>query len=409
MSIGRFYPFLTFLVILISGNPAIEILGQGLVYIGTFIIFFSFWYFKPSRITPRDLCIFLLFTSLVLAHLLIYGLIVVNASLGFLIKLSIALLAVRIIPDFQRRCIRIMVILSSISLILFIPSILNVNLTELLSAFKLPLSGYYHIGLYNLRTEEDGTLRNSGMFWEPGAFAGYLILALLFLMSNISAYTYADKRKYSFILVTTLLSTQSTSGYLALVIMLTFVMLKFNIIKNKSLKILIIPFILLTFAAVFYVAFDKFSFLGEKISDQILEVLQGEDTGRINRFGNFLYDWEWISERPIFGWSATPVTRQSFDSEVLDLIAVQGNGLTGFVVKFGLFGFFSFLWFFSKATRYVSKSAAVQWFGVGLICLLLNGEQFLSYPLFLSLMFLPNVNHINHHAFGRSHRQSVKL
>ena len=58
--------------------------------------------------------------------------------------------------------------------------------------------------------------RNAGMWWEPGAFQGFIVIGLLGLLN----YSYLFKRKavLLIIFVFTLLTTQSTSGYIVLLI-----------------------------------------------------------------------------------------------------------------------------------------------------------------------------------------------
>lgn len=67
--------------------------------------------------------------------------------------------------------------------------------------------------------------RNSGPFWEPGAFQGFIMLAMLLLLyetDKVGGYQQViKKRKTTFILfVITLLSTQSTTGYILLIVLL---------------------------------------------------------------------------------------------------------------------------------------------------------------------------------------------
>ena len=124
---------------------------------------------------------------------------------------------------------------------------------------------------------------------------------------------------------------------------------------------------------------------------QVASAIAHDEASRVNRVGNLIYDLEWIADKPALGWSATPETRLSNDSETAELVAGQGNGLTGFAVKFGLVGLFIFLAFFAYGTRRISGSLSTTLFGIVVVCVLLNGEQFLGFPLFLTLMFVPRI------------------
>lgn len=388
MTTNNCYLFLTFLVVAISGNPAMNILGKETAYIVALIIFMTLIYFKPIRLMRQDVLPFIYFTFLILIHTLGFGSVVVQASLGFLIKLSIALLAVRLIPGFSRRYVIVMYALSIISFVFFVPFYFGADMQSLFSSLRLPMDGnQYHIGIHNFMIESDVSIRNMGMFWEPGAFAGYLILALFFLARE--GKNKAVLSKYGLVLIAALLSTQSTTGYLALIMLAMFYAYNARLFKGIAMKLLVLPAFIIVIIGGTYVITNEVSFLGKKIITQIESTSNNDDASRINRFGNFLYDLDWIATRPVLGWSANPATRFSGDPEVAELIAAQGNGLTGFAVKFGLVGLFVFIGFFAYATHQITGSISLSLLGIILICILLNGEQFLNFPMFLSLMFLP--------------------
>jgi len=388
MTINRAYLFLTFLVIAVSGNPAMGVLGNETVYIGTLLIFIVLWWLKPLRIMKQDWMIFVLFALLMLVHVLVFGSIVVPSSLGFLIKLGIALLVVRLIPEFSVRYINVMYALSLIGLIFWILTIAGVNMQGLFSELRVPLEGNnFHIGIHNLKEEYEVGVRNMGMFWEPGAFAGYLVLALFFMVRD--GRNKGIKLKHIFVLIAALLSTQSTTGYLAFMVLALFYVYSAKLIKGKIAKLLGFPAIFLVLVAGTYMATNQVSFLGEKINAQIESTSVRDDASKINRFGNFMYDLESIAKRPVFGWSANPVTRLSVDPEIIELVAGQGNGFSGFAVRFGFIGFLVFFGFFAHTTRRITGSLVASLFGIVIVCVLLNGEQFLNFPIFLSLIFFP--------------------
>ena len=366
-----------------------EVLGKEFIYIGTLTIFLLFWLLKPLEFTKNDKLILGMFFTLNLIHVLIFGSIVIYASLGFIIKLSIAMLAVKLIPNFSRHYINVMYFLAFISFFFWIPLLFDIDMQGLFSGIRVPVisDDHYHIGLYNLRGEYDGAIRNMGMFWEPGAFAGYLILALFFMMRGGDFNAVLSRR--GLVLVAALLSTQSTTGYIAFMVLAVFYAYNACLVKGKIAKLFIFPTLVIVLIGIVYVAINQVSFLGEKIDEQFQSASVGDDASKINRFGNFLYDLEWISNRPLLGWSANPATRYVSDGEAAELVNGQGNGLTGFTVKFGLIGLLVFFRFFARTTRMITGSVSDAFFGIAIVCVLLNGEQFLNFPMFLSLLFIP--------------------
>lgn len=386
MAINRSYFFLAFILVLISGNPAMDVLGKEFVYFGVFIVFMLFWWFKPLKLLRNDLLVFGVFTAVVLTHILSFGSPVAAASLGFLMKLAISMLAVRLVPHFSLTYVSVMYFLACLSLFFFIPVQFGIDLSAILSPLRVPISNtdIIHIGIHNFHVPEERG-RNCGMFWEPGAFAGYLVLALFLLLRNGQNKDLLSK--HGLVLLAALLTTKSTTGYFALMVLALLAVHNAGLANGKMVKLLVMPAMVIAVLGGAFVATNEVSFLGEKINGQIGAATVGNETSRINRFGNLLYDLQWISDKPVLGWSATPATRVSLDPEVADLVAKQGNGLSGFTIKFGLIGLLSFIGFFAHATFRTTGILAASLLGVIIVSMLLYGEQFLNFPVFLTLMF----------------------
>ena len=68
----------------------------------------------------------------------------------------------------------------------------------------------------------NGTIfqRNSGVFWEPGAFQGFIMLAMLMLLYRVDKTTVQNRKLKFLMFILTLLTTQSTTGYILLVMLL---------------------------------------------------------------------------------------------------------------------------------------------------------------------------------------------
>lgn len=118
---------------------------------------------------------------------------------------------------------------------------------------------YYRLNLFYVYRNGDifSTLiynspRNSGIFWEPGAFQGYLNLALMFLLfSKKKIDTKKDKREFYikiFVLIGAVLSTQSTTGYMILV--LVFMMYYFQYVRRNKITVKAIIGVLIMMAVV---------------------------------------------------------------------------------------------------------------------------------------------------------------
>lgn len=379
----KFNLLLIFLVIIISGNPAISFLfGKELIYIGTLALFIGYWFIKPLRLNKYYFFIFSIFAIISLIHVLMFGTVVIIASLGFLIKLSIAILAVSLIPNFNSQYVRVLYILALIGLAFYIPVQLGIDLPQLLSPLQIPMeSEITHIGIHNFHNPNE-QYRNSGMFWEPGAFAGYLVLAILFLL--------ADKNnkpvKEMTVLTIALLTTQSTTGYLAFFIAFFIYIYRNNLIKNKYLRLLFFPILLVGFSSSSYIFYQTAPFLREKIDHQWESSVYQTGNYRINRIGNFSSDLEDIQKSPLFGWSPRHATR---GEQIIELKSQgQGNGLSGFALQFGLVGLSIFFYLTYLGFRRHYQSGPFGIIATSVVAILLVGEQFLGFPLFMTLMFI---------------------
>ena len=67
----------------------------------------------------------------------------------------------------------------------------------------------------------------------------------------------------------------------------------------------------------------------------------------------------------------------------------SGNGFANWLVRFGFTGLALFVFALSAGLRRYGRASRTEaWLAVGIVCLLLQGEAFLNYPLFLGLMFI---------------------
>ena len=174
-----------------------------------------------------------------------------NAVVGYMIMtLCGAMTAILVEPQlFAKHYIRIIAVYCLISL----PCILIANTNESL-AYTLCQGGYDwktpygYTPFYTWGMNGTISLRNSGPFWEPGAFQGYIWIAVLFLLFDVDAKCTKHRKTIFALFIITLLTTQSTTGYVLLV--LAFMLFNGRIlrlleIRNMNTKVIIGVLILL--------------------------------------------------------------------------------------------------------------------------------------------------------------------
>lgn len=378
------------LLVLVSGNPAFTyLIGKEASLVAVPLVLALASFFLGTRFRKTDPWIPALFAFIATVHLFEFGPQVVPATLGFLLKIVTALLAIRLVRDFSATYATVLYWLASISLVLYIPQlILTAPLREYAQAIAVPYSpGTLHVGIHNFNPINHA-LRNSGFFWEPGAFAGYIVLALI--LSFARALRDRSPLRLTgrhWMLIVALLTTQSTTGYAALaLIAIVFIFLKFGFRFNGRMLFIAIA---LAFSA--HIAYQKLPFLEDKILHQFTSTRIGAERSELTRFGNALYDWEFIRARPIFGWSPYTGTRRVVDSEVEEWLTGQGNGLSSSVVRFGIAGIVVFILAVYRSIRAGSRHPIFSLAATFTVLLLMVGEQFLNFPLFLTLLFAPRV------------------
>lgn len=237
------------------------------------------------------------------------------------------------------------------------------------------------IFIYTFLEHADELVRNSGMFWEPGAFAGYLLIAIIFIFKQNKSFSIKNYKIEFYTILLGLISTQSTTGYFVLSIMLLFYI--FNI--KSIFKYFLLPF----FIFGIIIVLEKAPFLLEKVVFQFVEASELENFQISNtRFGSLKMDFDYMKSSPIWGNGVHVGSRYRFHPWVKEDIG-HGNGMSNFIASWGfpvfIFWLHQLFIYFKKSFLTNSKSFVF----VFIILLILQGEQFLDYPLFLMFFFMP--------------------
>lgn len=343
---------------------------------------------------------FLLVTFSYLAILLIQMISSSHVSLvtqlGFLSKLVVGAGVVSTVRFFRLAFLRVMVWLAVLSLVFHIPNVLAAlvgvqvykflgPIADLVGADPTGVNLRVNVLLHNFMGGE-GVFRNAGMFWEPGAFSGYLLLALVFLATIQSELPPLILKRWRAVLVVAELSTLSTTGYL----FLPFALFTFRLVAleerrdvvNRLLWVLLF-LLLLVPASTFLWQLD---FVGPKIETLFARAVNQDAGWQVSRFGAVIFDWTHIQERPLFGWGQSNTALYSLFPSLEGY--ATGNGLTGYVRQMGAAGLLLFLVFFWTGLGRIGVTKWTRTMVFSIVVFQLNGEQFLTYPLYLGLHFI---------------------
>lgn len=380
-----------FLLLVASGNPVIRLLpSTEIVYLGLFLISVSIFYFMKPRVI-LDPWVLAFFSAVVIVftfQVLLYGDSVINTNIGFLLKLSTAFLIASASNNLVKIYVAVMVFSATISLIIY--SLSLIGFSSALQGIGVDVGASYTLFFQTIFYGDSAKFRNSGMFWEPGAFAGYLAVALILLLLEERFKVRRSSVVFMvLVLVASILTTKSTTGYLVLMGIIAYWFYQSVNKFDYVLKLLFRISGIIISLVFFYQLYNSLDFLHEKIENRMEDNKQKHEQHQINRIGNFLYDIDYIVRQPIVGWSGVAATKNSVDPFASEFADAQGNGLSGFVVKYGVVvgGLYLVLVYRSMMRKY--KSPVSSGFVVVVFMLVLFGEQYLNYPTLFIFAFLP--------------------
>jgi len=262
------YSFLEyFIVLLVLWESTSTFLSHSSIFkllITLFLILIFFY--RKRKIEKEILFVLILVGSLIFIQGMIWGFSFVSLFTFSLFAVVLPYLAVKIVGIKYLKILSDIVFFSTLIAIpfyilqIFIPGFsgLLMDLEQRIRP-EFALDGRYSILIYTIATiprfEPDTILRNFGMFHEPGAYAVFLVLAITVnLMINDRPF---DRK--NLILMIALISTFSTAGYLAMILVYT---VYFFYIKRNNPQYLILAIIVLI-PLLIYVA--RLPFMTEKI------------------------------------------------------------------------------------------------------------------------------------------------
>lgn len=243
------------------------------------------------------------------------------------------------------------------------------------------------IWIYCYREGED-IVRNCGFFWEPGAMGGYIALLFLLFFNDLAELYRTNKLK-CLIIFATLLSTQSTGAYMSFgVIMIAYLAVS----MRSRWKYVLLP--LCVWGAL--AAYNKMEFLSDKVESQnedAAELSWGEYSS--TRMGTLMFDLYYVVKHPLIGNGLHERTRLADHPQLAIMLKNgdeqgAGNGFSDTIAKWGIIFCFVYGWVFFRSNKELDAKRKMCF--LLLICVILQGEGFMNYPLFLGIPCLRIIN-----------------
>jgi len=398
-------------LIVASGNKMFWLHGhpRTAIFIIAAIFGMLLWRQDGNRVSKRFGTVCLCFLAIFVLQAFFFLFFPIITISGFFVRMFMVYAVCRIVRDFTRAYINVLFWLAIVSLCFFLPEqILRANGIEIREIF-IPFRTL-HLGIY----EFNAPTRNSGMFWEAGAFGGYLLLAIIFL--GLSKEHFRPRAFWIrfVVLLISLLSTYSTVAYMIIPFaLLVYFRLRENKARAISTFVLFYAFALSLEGGAFYLNSLNLASLGKSNpvqaepdlyranvdSDFIFKKFYTQSKnafksgpGRYrNRFDDIVADSEYIRRRPLLGWGLNDQTRYMLHHGE-EYGSGHGVGLTDWLCKVGLAGLGVFsLCVLRSFIELTGGKIVLSLLATVFVLMILNGECFLTHALFMGLMFLEGV------------------
>ena len=250
--------------------------------------------------------------------------------------------------------IKFMVILAFISLVGWLMIIFSldilVEIMKPLNIITIPGLETYNVIIFSIHHTvfwHSGFPRNTGFAWEPGPFSILIVLAIFF-NNSLQRKT---KVRDNIILVLTLLTTFSTTGYSVLFIFWLYHSLEK---ARRPQYFILIPIII----CIFVFSFNKIDFLGDKILDSASREVYmkkrntGEEVLTGRRLVGFPLVAQDLSHNPLIGKGLLDKAEYKHFGFVS---SVYTNSTYTILSSMGLFGFFWWFYLLNKSSKRYKK------------------------------------------------------
>lgn len=371
-------------IIMFSGSLYFQILRikETMIIVGTTTIIFLI---KYKKINKYNFFVFILFLIMVLINSFI------NLRNGFDMNEHILLLtklaficivsSCMSFKDYKRKYVIIMVIESLISIICYLyVDVLKIGILPLQHYSQIEANGYYLTPYYTVGLGISPLLgRNAGIFSEPGAHQIFLNFALLFLLGSSNRLG-LSKNKYKIsvlLLVISILTTQSTTGYMCLALVLITNLFKFNEKENSSFKreIILSRIMVLCMLVILIIIESKTHIIEYKLSG---------GGSYLTRTNETIIGYRLSFLNPIIGQGIFQSKKILNEHGIL----YMSNGLASFLIGSGLVMGLAYLTYtFLRIKKILGQHIIYSMFAFGFYLLCVNASSGVLNPIYLAFMF----------------------
>lgn len=361
-----FYMFMMFMWVASVSDYTSFNIGKNPVLMPIFLIILIYYYVRYCHKSFRPLWVVLFINIFwnIASYVKYGGFVGINFPPFYSIIIAHVAFNIYDRQDFLRIFEKVLVMFCSLSLIVWLAANVIgtpfVSFMREISVIKPSPPAETYSFLFGLCSHiEMGIRRNLGFTWEPGRFACWVLLGMFVnLIRHQFRIESIWKNKNLYILLFSLLTTLSTTGYSVLGILILFVLINKKSYLSKfviaSIVLLVVPSIL------------SLSFMSEKITDLMdLDAginainyysAEGQEIICPQRFTGLWFSFQNFIHDPWLGFNQLT---NSYTVDVIfnhSVIVAPSEGILGIFAKYGiLFGAFFYYWLI-KASFLLSKT-----------------------------------------------------
>ncbi|MGH4119456.1 O-antigen ligase family protein [Clostridium sp.] len=369
---------LAVLWIIISSGSVFFTIVRMQVTMGILFLIAVIYLMKNGRISERNLYIFFSITIILIINIIInidYDIALTDTIIIFIKLFSLMVIQSNISMDkFKKYFINIMAALCLISDICFgiLTVIPNFKLPLLMESFR-GFNQYIYTFYYTMSWTKDYQ-RNSGIFWEPGAYQVFIIIAIILLMHKREKDKY---RIHKFILFSiTLITTFSVTGYVCYIIALLYSFFMDKSYRKENFKIKVLSLILIGIMVFIEI---NFNIMGHK--------LVAKEGSYNTRYNDTVSSLTVISGKPLTGYGVSnKYVRNNMENKYG--VVHNSNGLLISFYDLGIPIMLLYLYFFYKGQRDIfGNKGLASIYTFSLFLIFFNSESLIPMTLFISFIF----------------------
>lgn len=362
---------------------------------------------KDYIIRPDSLSIILICLLTILNFIInkVSGISNLNAVVGIIGVFVMGFLVAQLIEikTFFRYISKLVFVFSVIAIFFYVFLLLDLGgfSTSIFSSSRNTYESYFKIFNVYFLADTNPTTRLLSIFWEPGLYANFLALALLYELF------FADKTAWERVIVFSfcLFLTKSTAGYIIFIIILITYLLKF--LKGKALiSVTIIFLISIIFVVIFSTKiFDSLA----KILPQVFNKLKDFDSGTTKtRLESPLYFLKVFATNPIIGrgFDGSMILYKDFVSGTL--VDASTSTFAFIISSTGIFGIiftlFTFIGFYKTGSEKLNPICRVL---LAVIFFLISNTEVQCEILFIVAIYFMSIKNLSKYRLRENKYENI--